>query len=271
MVRLKVEFYTGPKCNVHCDYCLSKQSEEKSTLQHADKVFDFLNLLNHDDVEFLFVGGEPLVNWDEIKSILDRTGKEVRINIQTNGILLDFSIIGYLNKFDNVTYNISLDGPREIHEQYREGFDEILKNIEKIKLYSKAKIQLNSVIDKDRLQSMDNIYKFLSQYGDVFFIPMIQLNHDKEFAEQFDKICKKLNTLDSGVVLPRVILKDFNNIGGRLIENQTFTWLDVDWDTVNIEEVKNFLNKFFEKKVHVHYYQSLGESWEKRRFKNVRI
>ena len=71
---------------------------------------------NRHNLELDFFGGEPLMNWDAVKEIVDYArskeeeyNKKFRFTVTTNGVLLDDDSIDYINKeMKNVV--LSLDG-----------------------------------------------------------------------------------------------------------------------------------------------------------------
>lgn len=142
-------------CNLRCKYCVYSgsyknrvHSNKRMSIEVAKKGIDFL--INHSgersEISISFYGGEPLLEFDLIKKCILYTegrveGKKVIFNFTTNLTLLNEDILKFLVDHE-VLMMVSLDGPKEIHDQYRqfiggEGtFDTIYKNIMMInKLY----------------------------------------------------------------------------------------------------------------------------------------
>ena len=77
------------------------------------------------NLEVDFFGGEPLVNFDVVKQLVEYArsiekdcGKHFRFTLTTNGVLLDDDVIDFLNKeMNNVV--LSLDGRKEVHDRLR--------------------------------------------------------------------------------------------------------------------------------------------------------
>jgi len=132
-------------CNSNCKYCYEKSIKEFEN--GLDKKFNFdFTAPNISDIpiknlkEFLkkdphavliFYGGEPLLQIEKIKGIIDNIN--VPFRMQTNGKLLDKLPIEYLKKIDKIL--ISLDGDEQRTDYNRgEGtYNLILENIKKIK------------------------------------------------------------------------------------------------------------------------------------------
>lgn len=119
-------------CNLACRYCFASEGEyhgERSmmSLEVGQKAVDFLleNSGNRKNLEIDFFGGEPLMNFDVVKGIVEYAkskekvnNKNFRFTITTNGVLLDDEIISYIN--ENM-YNVvlSIDGRKSVHDSMR--------------------------------------------------------------------------------------------------------------------------------------------------------
>jgi len=70
-----------------------------------------------------FYGGEPLLNWPLMKRVAEyvrssKDGGEFLINCTVNGTLLTPEIMRFMARH-NFSLNVSLDGPKDIHDRYR--------------------------------------------------------------------------------------------------------------------------------------------------------
>ena len=106
---------------------------------------DFLleQSVGRENLEVDFFGGEPLMNFDVVKQIVEYArskekewGKHFSFTITTNGILLNDENIAYINKeMKNVV--LSIDGRREVNDRMRvrvDGsgcYDKIVPNFKK--------------------------------------------------------------------------------------------------------------------------------------------
>ena len=119
-------------CNLNCSYCFASQGKyhgERALMSYevGKRALDFL--MEHSgsrtNLEVDFFGGEPLMNWDVVKrlvqyarSVEKERGKNFRFTLTTNGMLIDDDVIDFANKeMSNVV--LSLDGRREINDQTR--------------------------------------------------------------------------------------------------------------------------------------------------------
>ena len=119
-------------CNLNCAYCFASQGKyhgERALMSFevGKRALDFLveNSGTRRNLEVDFFGGEPLMNFQVVKdlvayarSIEKEKGKNFRFTLTTNGLLIDDDVIDFANReCSNVV--LSLDGRREIHDEYR--------------------------------------------------------------------------------------------------------------------------------------------------------
>ena len=119
-------------CNLNCAYCFASQGKyhgERALMsfETGKKALDFLikNSGTRRNLEVDFFGGEPLMNWEVVKSLVKyarsietQHGKNFRFTLTTNGMLIDDDVIDFANReMHNVV--LSLDGRKEIHDRYR--------------------------------------------------------------------------------------------------------------------------------------------------------
>ncbi len=119
-------------CNLRCEYCFASQGTYKGekaflSFETGKKAFDYLvkNSGNRKNLEVDFFGGEPLMNFDVIKKLVDygrslekEYNKHFRFTVTTNGVLLDEEKMDYINEnMDNVV--LSIDGRKETNDRMR--------------------------------------------------------------------------------------------------------------------------------------------------------
>ena len=146
----------GPECNMHCRNCVQipiKNSIDKFSLTLNPKVWELIKnyityCLEQRIVDFRksrsisFWGGEPLLKWEIIKDIVNRTKNEFGITknknfnfiIVSNGLLLNDEIIDFINEND-IWFCFSYDAPYPFAVRDYVS-DEICDKVQKIKKYS---------------------------------------------------------------------------------------------------------------------------------------
>jgi uncharacterized protein len=129
-------------CNLRCRYCYiafnGDQRQWPAQAVHgcgpplmssetARRAVDFLLAASGPapQVHIIFFGGEPLLNPSLIRTILEYAtergeafGKAVRFSLSTNGVLMDREMLALARNFA-MDFQISLDGPPEIHDRFR--------------------------------------------------------------------------------------------------------------------------------------------------------
>ncbi len=119
-------------CNLNCEYCFASQGKyhgDRAVMSFdvGKRALDFLveNSGTRRNLEVDFFGGEPLMNWDVVKQLVEyarsiekEAGKNFRFTLTTNGLLVDDDVIEFSNReMSNVV--LSLDGRKEVHDRYR--------------------------------------------------------------------------------------------------------------------------------------------------------
>lgn len=116
------------KCNLRCKYCYSKVSGISPVMSTkiARKAVDFITEFSDcKQLSVSFYGGEPLLNFQVIKSSMEYASKKaeekgypVQFNITTNGTLLTDDLITFFAQY-HTNIEISIDGPASIHDAMR--------------------------------------------------------------------------------------------------------------------------------------------------------
>ncbi|WWR17463.1 thioether cross-link-forming SCIFF peptide maturase [Lachnospiraceae bacterium JLR.KK008] len=119
-------------CNLACQYCFAQEGEYHGRRAMMDfetgkKALDFLvgNSGNRVNLEVDFFGGEPLMNWQTVKKLVEYGRsleepyhKKFRFTLTTNGVLLNDEIAEFLNReMSNVV--LSIDGRKEVNDRMR--------------------------------------------------------------------------------------------------------------------------------------------------------
>lgn len=142
-------------CDLNCSYCFAGQGRyhgkrDVMSFETGKRALDFLveNSGSRTNLEVDFFGGEPLMNWEEVKqlvqyarSIEKEKGKNFRFTLTTNGMKIDEDVIDFSNReMSNVV--LSLDGRKEIHDLTRvdpEGKGSYDRVVPKFKEFVKAR------------------------------------------------------------------------------------------------------------------------------------
>ena len=213
----QIVFETTDHCNLHCSYCSLGELYKIGKTNHKNINTDFaINFLKYifnikpskSKLIIGFFGGEPLINIDFIKKVIEETkqlnrekGLELEFNITTNASLIHKHIKFLID--NNFILLISLDGNKKGHsyrsyiKNNKNSFNDVIKNIDMIQQYYPKyfdkNISFNAVLNNRN--SVKGIYHFI--YNRYHKIPRIsQLNttditlNKKSF---FNKIFKVLH------------------------------------------------------------------------------
>jgi uncharacterized protein len=176
---------TCQDCSLNCLYCIfgsnkyfytRKQSSLKISYDIAknaiDYIYNFICNRKKKELSIGFYGGEPLLNFQVIKKIVEYSKKKFKnwsliFTVTTNCTVLNDDIIYFLIK-NNFKTLISLDGPAENHDAKRVfpdgsgSFDIVIKNIKKIRSinphYYQDMVTFSIVYSKDL--SLKKLYHF---------------------------------------------------------------------------------------------------------------
>ncbi len=170
------------------------------------------------DAVTIFYGGEPLLQIDKIKTIMNEI--DVPFRMQTNGILLNSLEPKYLNRIDKIL--ISLDGDKE-RTDYNRGkgtYEKVIKNIELIK---------------------NNGYE-----GEL----IARMAIAQEFPDLYEQVIHLINLKTKSVKEERNNLSPLPTTNYPLIEDKIFDsvhWqLDVGFykEDFEIEKIKKFFDEY---------------------------
>ncbi len=120
-------------CNVHCTYCFYLEKKELYPVSHPrrmstevlERMVAAYMRTAQPAYSFSWQGGEPTLmgqgffrKVNEFQEKYGRRGATVGNSLQTNGILMSDELARHLGRY-NFLVGISLDGPQDVHDQYR--------------------------------------------------------------------------------------------------------------------------------------------------------
>ena len=114
-------------CNLQCVYCQARSGDEKRyeymSKETAERAVDFALQAPDDYLTFEFQGGEPLLNFDVLRHIVEyaeanKKGKRIEYSLVSNLLLLDDEIIEFIRDY-GIGVSTSIDGNDEIHNANR--------------------------------------------------------------------------------------------------------------------------------------------------------
>ena len=187
---------SGSTCNIDCTYCffLSKESlypNEKNRMSEATLEAYIRQLLESHrtpNVTVAWQGGEPtLMKVEFFRRSIElvekyrRPEQIVQHTFQTNGILLDDDWCAFF-KEHNFLVGLSVDGPRELHDEYRVDrskkgtFDKVMKGWSLLHKYG-VEFNVICTVNAANEKHGRTVYRFFRAEMDakwVQFIPIVE-------------------------------------------------------------------------------------------------
>ncbi len=175
-------------CNLACRYCFAEEGEYHGrralmSYEVGKKALDFLiaNSGSRRNLEVDFFGGEPLMNWDVVKRLVEygrsqeeAHDKKFRFTLTTNGVLLNDEVMDFCNReMSNVV--LSLDGRKEVNDKmrpFRNGKGSYDLTVPKFQAFAKSRGQkdyyVRGTFTRNNLDFADDVL----HYADLGFEQM---------------------------------------------------------------------------------------------------
>lgn len=165
-----VSIMVTEKCNLNCIYCYENNKSEKNMpFEIAKKIIDLeLANIKNEFVTIDFFGGEPFLNFELIKQIVEYSTSNYVGNFRffttTNGTKVHGEVQDWLIKYKDIfTVGLSLDGVREAHNINRsKSFEEIDLDFF-VRYYAFQPIKMT--ISKESLPYFSESIRFLTKKG----------------------------------------------------------------------------------------------------------
>jgi len=214
----------GAICNLDCSYCYYLHKEKllgsPSKFRISDEILEthirqYIEGQDREAVVFSWQGGEPtLLGLEFFREVValeqkyKKPGQCVENDLQTNGTLLNDEWCAFL-KQHGFLVGLSIDGPKELHDQYRVAkdgkatFDKVLAAAEMLHHHT---VPFNALCVINRLNARRpfDVYRFLKNEiapREIQFLPCVQTKDFRNTAPQhWDPA--KLPTQDSAAAHP---------------------------------------------------------------------
>jgi len=203
-------------CNLSCQYCFAGEGEYHGkkalmSFEVGKKALDFLvaNSGKRRNLEVDFFGGEPLLNWEVVKKLVEYGRsleepfqKRFRFTLTTNGVLLNDEIMDFCNReMSNVV--LSMDGRKEIHDKMRPtrdgrgSYDTIVPKFQK---FAESRKQTNYYIRGTFTRHNLDFSKDVIHYADLGFrqisMEPVVASPKEEYAIRMEDIPQILEEYD---------------------------------------------------------------------------
>lgn len=213
-------------CNLRCKYCFASTGDfgkgrKLMTFETGKKAIDFLleKSLDRKNLELDFFGGEPLMNFDVVKQIVEYArsreaeyGKKFRFTITTNGVLLDDDKIDFIKReMSNVV--LSIDGRKEVNDYMRKRvdgsgcYDKIMPAFKKlVEKRGDKEYYVRGTFTKNNLDFSNDVFDLYNNGFDQISVEPVVCEASADYA-----ITEK--------ELP-AIFKEYERLAERILENE---------------------------------------------------
>jgi len=239
-------------CNQKCIYCLNGRDTYKSghgimmswevAYKSVKKVFDSIS--DDGNLEIVFFGGEPLLNWELAKKVVhfcedilkpSSPGKKVHYHLTTNLTIFPDDLVEYSLKY-HITFLVNIDGPAEIHNKTRPfkngrgSFDISVKNITKLN-NAGLSVALRATVTKYNQNHMIDVAEIHKAIGGsaCAFVPLNAIDSDEEnlpleLCPDPEIFSEGLRAVYNSGIWRLEQLYPFNEYAGRLKPNYRNIW-----------------------------------------------
>lgn len=203
-------------CNLACRYCFAEEGEYHGrralmSFEVGKKALDFLiaNSGNRRNLEVDFFGGEPLLNWEVVKQLVEygrsqeeAHNKRFRFTLTTNGVLLNDEIMEFCNReMSNVV--LSLDGRKEVNDRmrpFRKGAGSYDLIVPKFRKFAESRNQTNYYVRGTFTRNNLDFSQDVLHFADLGFRQMsiepVVADPTQPYAIQEEDIPKILSEYD---------------------------------------------------------------------------
>lgn len=166
-------------CNFDCHYCF--ETRDKGIIHQAveDRIITLIqnNITKLRKLRINWFGGEPLLAKDniisltqKIKNICDNNEVIVEFSIITNGFCIDKKVCCFFSKYKFKNIQITLDGPKDIHDNKRilrngQGtYDVIIRNLKLLRQF-KVPTSIRVNVDKTNWDRINDLILDIKNNG----------------------------------------------------------------------------------------------------------
>lgn len=208
----KIFLHVSHDCNLDCGYCYAEgggygRDNRIMSIDTAESAIDYV--ISNNNIEELtieFFGGEPMLNYKVINSLIEKIEQKYphivfTYGCVTNGTIINKEIQNMFRKYD-FHVMLTIDGIKECHDKqrvYKDGggtYDTIVSHLPRFK-ESVNKLSARIVYTKKNValfQMYMHIYEKLGIY-DISFRPVMTKNdeymiEDKEQSYIGSEVCK---------------------------------------------------------------------------------
>lgn len=274
---LTVTLQINRDCNLNCIYCSECNRLDDLSYDNAIKILENLKGVKR----IIISGGEPLLHKDLIPILKACRERFEVVAMATNAVLITPKIAEQIVKYIDY-FDITIDGPRKIHNSIRGKYDEIINGIINLK-NAHGSFSIVTVLFEKNRDAIGTILTIADTFGAEKLKILSPIPKGKGVAiasnrlDSFviDEIFKELKSLkDRYGIKTKIVMTDWDKIkeghailihpDGMVVASPVWTkkeCIDVigDINVSNIEELwskypykQNHINKYIEKTMKVY-------------------
>ena len=239
---------TSSRCNLNCSYCFYLSKAElypwgkhpKLTIDLYEEFLEQYFAMSAPFLSFAWQGGEPTIMgldfYEQIVTLQQKYAHKFNLmrsnpvynSIQTNGTMLNDDWARFF-KQNNFLVGISLDGPPEQHDLYRQDwsgrptFDKVMAGIEFLRIRD-VPFNVLTVVNQSNVQQPKKLLRWLAQQGftHIQFIPLMEISPNMRSADTREPSKESLTPNQWGYFLSEV-LEAWREIG---VDKLRIRWFD---------------------------------------------
>lgn len=183
------------RCNLNCPYCYIGRHRELNELTTEEWINTISQIPRYGIITL--VGGEPLIR-DDFYKILNYSSKRVfkKVNVVTNGILLNNEAVKNIVKSNIILLSVSLDGWEKTHDLNRgmdNIFDKITTNLENFNSKRKnTMVDIKTIVLNNNIEDLYKLYKYSTEMGfeylSISFLRNNNLKQNPDLLENFEPV-----------------------------------------------------------------------------------
>lgn len=227
----------GEACNLACVYCYEDHADQKSmNIEHQHTLLKFIQQQNKNNISIEYFGGEPMLNMkfiSQFSELLNKNNITYSASITTNGTFITESTLEKLYKANVKSFQITLDGYRDLHNKLRPSKNGSIDSYEKV---------------SNALTIIKN-----SPYQDISVTLRLNVNSESISTQNFSLFTSTLKNLIPNndkrfLILPKII-SDYSS--SNLLKNEQAQ--EAYCKTI---ECANRVTQKFEQYIDEHYYSA---------------
>lgn len=154
-------------CNLRCKHCYSSSSPDKNDILSLEEIENCLIFLKREGYRYVsFSGGEPLLYAHFYEALALCRKFELTVGVVSNGFAITPAVAQKLAKYTgNVA--ISLDGPREVHNEIRRSryaYDKALSGISNL-VDAGVAVSVVHTLTRNTLKYIDTLFELCDELG----------------------------------------------------------------------------------------------------------